>query len=104
MQAAGAAVLPAAAATAVAEGAAAEDAAVIERDRFGLGWRPEYAASLLARLDRVDVVEVLIEPSLRLDRRGRDALRTLARTIPLHLHGSLPRNGSIRDAFRRRRA
>lgn len=61
---------------------------MIERDRFGLGWRPESAASLLARLDRVDVVEVLIEPSLRLDRRGRDALRTLARTIPLHLHGT----------------
>ncbi len=61
---------------------------MIERDRFGLGWRPEYAASLLARFDRIDLVEVLIEPALRLDRRGRDALRTLARTIPLHLHGT----------------
>jgi uncharacterized protein (UPF0276 family) len=59
-----------------------------ERDRFGLGWRAEYAASLLVRLDRIDVVEVLIEPALRLDRAGRDALAALARTTSVHLHGT----------------
>ena len=31
------------------------------KDRFGLGWRPELAAGILANLDRIDVVEVIAD-------------------------------------------
>lgn len=60
----------------------------LERDRFGLGWRPELAASVFAHLDRVDVVEVIADDWLDASRRDRDALRLLARTVPVLLHGT----------------
>lgn len=52
-------------------------------DRVGLGWRPELAASILANLDRVEVVEVIAEDWLR---DGR-ALATLAAQVPISIHG-----------------
>ena len=57
-------------------------------DRFGLGWRPELAASIFAHLDRIDVVEVLADDWLDARRRDLDALRLLARTVPVLLHGT----------------
>jgi len=57
------------------------------RDRFGLGWRPELAAGILAHLDRIDVVEVIAEDHFRDGRRALRALRTLAAQVPMLLHG-----------------
>src|SRR5579871_2973522 len=57
------------------------------RDRFGLGWRPELAAGILAHLDRIDVVELIAEDHFRASRRSLRALRTLAAQLPIWLHG-----------------
>src|SRR5258707_10445676 len=48
-------------AEAEAEAAVADAAAVERGDRFGLGWRPELAAGILAHLDRIDLIEVIAE-------------------------------------------
>ena len=63
-------------------------AAVVERrDRFGLGWRPELAAGILAHLDRVDVIEVIAEDYFEASRGDLRALRTLAAQVSMVLHG-----------------
>jgi len=59
---------------AAAEGAVAGAAAVERRDRFGLGWRPELAAGILAHLDRIDVIEVIAESYFDGPRRDLRAL------------------------------
>ena len=64
---------------------AAEEAAVI--DRVGLGWRPELAAGILSNLDRIDVVEVIADDYFDAAARDLRALRTLARQVPVVLHG-----------------
>jgi uncharacterized protein (UPF0276 family) len=56
-------------------------------DRFGLGWREALAGGLLARLDRIDVLEVVAEEWLARPRREWSALARLARELPLHVHG-----------------
>jgi uncharacterized protein (UPF0276 family) len=56
-------------------------------DRFGLAWRDEIAASVLAHRDRIDLVEVIAEDWFGASRARRDALRALAREIPVSLHG-----------------
>jgi uncharacterized protein (UPF0276 family) len=53
-------------------------------DRFGLGWRPELAAAVLAHRDRIDVVEVIAEDWFE---RSPRALRLLAAQVPVALHG-----------------
>ncbi|MBV9687114.1 MAG: DUF692 domain-containing protein [Alphaproteobacteria bacterium] len=62
-------------------------AAVEHRDRFGLGWRPELAAGILAHLDRIDVIEVIAEDYFDAPRRNLRALQTLAAQVPMVLHG-----------------
>ncbi len=62
-------------------------AAAPAHDRFGLLWRPEHAAELWRHLDDVDVVEVIAEDWLDRGAREVDALRSLARQIPVRLHG-----------------
>ncbi|MGE0825598.1 MAG: DUF692 family multinuclear iron-containing protein [Candidatus Binatia bacterium] len=57
------------------------------QDRFGLGWRPQLAAGILANLDRVDVVEVIADDYVSAPRRQLRALRTLATQVPIVLHG-----------------
>jgi uncharacterized protein (UPF0276 family) len=57
------------------------------RDRVGLGWRPELAAGILGHLDRIDVVEVILDDHVGGGRRGLRALRTLGAQVPLVLHG-----------------
>jgi uncharacterized protein (UPF0276 family) len=57
------------------------------RDRFGIGWRPELAAGILANLDRIDLVEVIAEEWFRASRREVRALETLAAQVPVVLHG-----------------
>lgn len=56
-------------------------------DRFGLGWRPELAASMLAHLDRIDVVELIADDHFGCGRVRRDMLRALSREVPVTLHG-----------------
>jgi hypothetical protein len=64
-------------------------AAAVERgDRFGLGWRPELAAGILAHLDRIDLIEVIADNDyFDAPRRDLRALRTLAAQVGMVLHG-----------------
>ena len=66
---------------------AAEVEANMNRDRFGIGWRPELAAGILANLDRLDIVEVIADDYLEAPRSHRRALKTLSRQVPVALHG-----------------
>ncbi|MBK8321997.1 MAG: DUF692 family protein [Betaproteobacteria bacterium] len=56
-------------------------------DRVGLGWRGELAASILERLDAIDVLEVIAEDWTRAPAREQRSLRALGRERPLLLHG-----------------
>jgi uncharacterized protein len=57
-------------------------------DRFGLTWQPALAAGILANLDRIDVVEVIAEEQFNASSsRATRALETLARQVPLLVHG-----------------
>lgn len=58
------------------------------RDRVGLGWRAPLAASILARLDRIDVVEVLAEEWTREPAWRQRALATLGAQAPVLLHAT----------------
>jgi hypothetical protein len=63
-------------------------AAVVEsRDRFGIGWRPELAAGILAHLDRIELIEVIAEDYFDAPRRDLRALQTLAAQVGIVLHG-----------------
>lgn len=57
------------------------------RDRVGLGWRPELAAGIFAHLERIDLVEVIADDYFDASRRQVRALQTLARHVPVVLHG-----------------
>ncbi len=57
------------------------------RDRFGLGFRPQLAAAMLANLDAIDVIEVIAETLFEAPRAQRDAMRMLSRQVPVMLHG-----------------
>jgi uncharacterized protein (UPF0276 family) len=59
----------------------------MQRDRVGLGWRSELAAGIFAALDRIDVLEVIAENHLKDSRHHRQALKFLARQVPVHVHG-----------------
>jgi uncharacterized protein (UPF0276 family) len=59
----------------------------MEKDRFGIGWRPELAAGILSNLDRIDIVEVIADDYFDAPRSQRRTLKTLARQIPVALHG-----------------
>lgn len=56
-------------------------------DRFGLGWRPERAAGILAHLDRLDLIEVIADNYFDAPHRDLRALRTLAAQVSMVLHG-----------------
>jgi uncharacterized protein (UPF0276 family) len=56
-------------------------------DRFGLTWHPSIAAGILANLDRIDLLEVIPEGRFLDTRQGRLALKRLARTRPVSIHG-----------------
>ena len=56
-------------------------------DRVGLTWHPLLAASILSHGHRLDIVEVIPEGIFLDSRRGRRALRTLSREIPVAIHG-----------------
>lgn len=56
-------------------------------DRFGLGWRRELCAGILANLDRIDLVEVIADDLFDASRAERRAIRTLAAQVPVVFHG-----------------
>jgi hypothetical protein len=60
---------------------------VIQKDRFGIGWRPQLAAGIFANLDKIDIVEVIADHYFACSSRKISALRTLAAQTPLTLHG-----------------
>ncbi|PKB20814.1 hypothetical protein CLU91_1168 [Janthinobacterium sp. 64] len=78
--AAAAAVAAVAAAVAASQGAA--------RDRVGLGWRGELAAGIVSNLAQIDVLEVIADDYYRAPRAGIAALCSLARQVPVSLHGA----------------
>jgi uncharacterized protein (UPF0276 family) len=65
-----------------------------QRDRVGLGWRPELAAGIFAHRDRIDIVEVVADDYFDLPRSQATALRTLSAQIPTTLHGVTAGMGS----------
>jgi hypothetical protein len=80
----------AAAAAAVAVAAVAAAVAVSQetaRDRVGLGWRGELAAGILSNLAHIDVLEVIADDYYGAPRAGIAALCSLARQVPVSLHG-----------------
>lgn len=56
-------------------------------DRVGLGWRGELAAGILSNLAHIDVLEVIADDYYRAPRASMDALCSLARQVPVSLHG-----------------
>ena len=54
-------------------------------DRFGLSWRPEYAASILCHTDEIDVVEIIADNFIR-DMAAARSLRTLSAQVPVSFH------------------
>lgn len=79
-----------AAAAAVAVAAVAAAVAVSQetaRDRVGLGWRGELAAGILSNLAQIDVLEVIADDYYHAPRAGIAALCSLARQVPVSLHG-----------------
>ena len=62
-------------------------AAAVAADRVGLGWRGELAAGILSNLAQIDVLEVIADDYYRAARGSLDALRSLARQVPVSLHG-----------------
>ena len=70
--------------------------------QFGLGWRPELAASIFANLDRIDVVEVIADDWFDAGKRDLHALRLLAAAVPVILHGTSLGLASSEPVDRRR--
>jgi uncharacterized protein (UPF0276 family) len=56
-------------------------------DRVGLTWHPQLAAAILAARERIDIVEVIPEGTFLESRKSQRALRTLARAMPVSIHG-----------------
>lgn len=56
-------------------------------DRVGLGWRPELVAGIQHHLDRIDVLEVIADGWFDRPPAQWRALATLARQVPVLLHG-----------------
>lgn len=58
-----------------------------QADRVGLGWRGELAAGILSNLAQIDVLEVIADDYYHASSTSLDALASLARQVPLSLHG-----------------
>ena len=56
------------------------------QDRVGMGWRPELASGILSNLDRIDVLEAIAEDFYETS-AGVGALKSLARQVPVTIHG-----------------
>lgn len=58
-----------------------------QHDRVGLAWRDALASGILSHLDQIDVVEVIAEDYFHAAPKRIRAMQTLARQVPLMLHG-----------------
>jgi uncharacterized protein (UPF0276 family) len=58
----------------------------MQSDCVGLGWRPELAAGIFDALDRIEVLEVIADNYVHASRQQRQALRIMARQVPVHIH------------------
>jgi uncharacterized protein len=56
-------------------------------DRVGLAWRDELAVQIMLHLDSIDHLEIIAEREWSASRRRIDALRDLARQVPVSVHG-----------------
>jgi uncharacterized protein len=56
-------------------------------DRVGLAWRDQLAPQIMLHLDHIDHLEIIAEREWSASRRRIDALRDLARQVPVSLHG-----------------
>jgi len=56
-------------------------------DKVGIGWRAPLAASIFAHLDAVDVVEIIADDYFSASGRELRAMRSLARQVPVAVHG-----------------
>lgn len=61
--------------------------AAVAADRVGLGWRGELAAGILSNLAHIDVLEVIADDYYGAPRASLAALQSLARQVPVSLHG-----------------
>jgi uncharacterized protein (UPF0276 family) len=70
-------------------------------DRVGLAWRDELAPQIHLHLDAIDHLEVLADREFGAPRRRIDALRELARQVPVSLHGvsmGLASSGAVEES------
>ncbi len=58
-----------------------------KRDAIGLGWRIDLGPSILSNIDKIDVLEVIIDDYFNSSRVELRSLNTLARQIPVLYHG-----------------
>ena len=56
-------------------------------DLVGLGWRSEIAPGILSNLDKIDVVEVILDDYLAASKAKLRTLRTLESQVPILYHG-----------------
>jgi uncharacterized protein len=56
-------------------------------DQVGIGWRAPLAASIFTHLDDIDVVEVIADDYFSAPARVLRSMRSLARQVPMALHG-----------------
>ncbi|MFP5247764.1 MAG: DUF692 family multinuclear iron-containing protein, partial [Thermoanaerobaculia bacterium] len=70
--------------------------------KFGLGWRRELGAGILANLDRIEVVEVMAEDFFDATAEERRALRFLRTLVPVVVHATSLGLASCEPADRRK--
>ena len=66
---------------------AAVGVVAVDSDRVGLSWRGPLAAAILSNLDRIDVLELMLEDFIGASRTQLGAVRLLRSTTPVMLHG-----------------
>ena len=59
----------------------------MNKDRFGIGWRPELAAGIFSNQHRLDVLEVIADDYFDASAKQLRALATLRAQLPVVLHG-----------------
>jgi len=56
-------------------------------DQVGIGWRAPLAASIFTHLDSIDVVEIIADEYFSASKRVLRSMRSLAREVPVAVHG-----------------
>lgn len=71
------------------------------QDLVGMGWRPDLATGILSNLERIDVLEVIAEDFYETS-AGISALKSLAKQVPVTIHGISLGMGSVSPVGRKR--